>query len=94
MENIVVLENEIRQLESSVNTLVRRPTLMRREYWTAQAEKLLLLPGLSARDRHRLSNLLALIEATARRTGGRQTEFSAADADRDQSAHTGACTQP
>lgn len=63
MEDDVTLENEIRQLERSVNTLVRLPTLIRREYWTTQTEKLLQLPRLSARDRHRLFTLLALLGA-------------------------------
>lgn len=60
----MTLENEIRQLERSINTLVRRPKLIRREYWVAQTEKLLVLPGLSARDRHRLTSLLDLLVIT------------------------------
>lgn len=63
-ETGVILENEIRQLERSVNTLVCRPTLIRREYWAAQTERLLALPGLSARDRHRLAALLDLLGIT------------------------------
>jgi len=75
----VIVENEIRQLERSVDTLVRRPTLIRREYWTAQTEKLLLLPGLSARDRHRLSSLLVLL-GTATRENSAQHDGIPADA--------------
>ena len=60
----MILENEIRELERSINTLICRPTLIRREYWVAQTERLLVLPGLSARDRHRLTVLLDLLGVT------------------------------
>ena len=60
------LESDIKQLERSINTLICRPTLIRREYWAAQKEKLLVLPGLSARDRHRLTVLLDLLGTTTR----------------------------
>lgn len=60
----MILENEIKQLERSINTLICRPTLIRREYWVAQTEKLLVLPELSARDRHRLTALLDLLGIT------------------------------
>jgi hypothetical protein len=62
----VNLESDIKQLERSINTLICRPTLIRREYWAAQTEKLLVLPGLSARDRHRLTVLLDLLGTTTR----------------------------
>jgi len=62
----VILENEIRQLERSVNTLICRPTLIHREYWAAQTEKLLVFPGLSARDRRRLIALLDLLGISTR----------------------------
>ena len=65
-ETGLILENEIRQLERSVNTLVCRPTLIRREYWAAQTEKLLVFPGLSSRDRRRLTALLDLLAITTR----------------------------
>jgi hypothetical protein len=72
VESGVILEDEIRQLERSVNTLVRLPSLIRREYWTAKTEKLLLLRGLSTRDRHRLSSLLVLLGASAQENTARQ----------------------
>lgn len=62
----MILENEIRQLEQSVNTLVCRPTLIRFEYWVARTEELLVLPGLSPRDRSRLIALLDLLGLTTR----------------------------
>ena len=62
----MILENEITQLERSINTLIRRPTLIRREYWVTQTERLLMLPGLSERDRRRLSALLVLLGITPR----------------------------
>ena len=62
----MILENEIRQLERSINILVCRPTLIRREYWAAQTEKLLLRPGLSSIDRSRLTALLVLLGIVAR----------------------------
>lgn len=62
----MILENEITQLERSINTLIRRPTLIRREYWATQTERLLVLPGLSDRDRRRLSALLVLLGVTSR----------------------------
>lgn len=76
----MILENEIRQLEQSINTLVCRPTLIRPGYWTAQTEKLLLHPGLSARDRQRLTVLLDLLGITtreqARRSGSPAMKLS------------------
>lgn len=57
----MTLENEIKQLERSINTLVRRPTLIRHDYWTVETEKLLLRRELSMKDRHRLTALLNLL---------------------------------
>lgn len=83
----MILENEIRQLERSVNTLVCRPTLIRREYWAAQTERLLIFPGLSARDRGRLTALLELLGITASevpRSGSpAETPGISGEADRD-----------
>ncbi|EUC21559.1 hypothetical protein SAMN05446934_9753 [Paraburkholderia hospita] len=56
-----ILESEIGQIEKAVNALVRRPRLIRREYWVSEIEGVLERPGISARDRHRLSTLLNLI---------------------------------
>jgi hypothetical protein len=75
VEDDVILENEIRQLEQSVNTLVHRPTLIRRDYWTDQTEKLLRLPGLSARNRQRLAALLALLGAATWESSAQHVGF-------------------
>ncbi|WP_275671127.1 hypothetical protein [Paraburkholderia azotifigens] len=40
----MILEDEITKLERSVKTLIHRPTLIRRDYWTAETQKLLLRP--------------------------------------------------
>ena len=52
---------EIGQLEKALNTLVRRPRLIRRDYWISQIECLLGRSGLSAQDRQRLRALLDLL---------------------------------
>lgn len=52
---------EIGQLEMALNTLVRRPRLIRRDYWISQIECLLGRSGLSAQDRQRLRALLDLL---------------------------------
>ena len=56
---------EIGQLEKALNTLVRRPRLIRRDYWISQIECLLGRSGLSAQDRQRLRALLDLLDPLA-----------------------------
>ncbi|HXI90290.1 MAG TPA: hypothetical protein VNO24_09775 [Blastocatellia bacterium] len=77
----MILENEIKQLERSVNTLVHRPTLIRRDYWTTETEKLLLCPGLSIKDRHRLSALLNLLNGILKSTAPERPPLRHARAD-------------
>ncbi|CAN7726449.1 hypothetical protein [Paraburkholderia hospita] len=60
-----IVESEIGQLEKAVNTLVRRPRLIRQEYWTSEIEDVLERPGITARDRQRLSTLLDLLGTVA-----------------------------
>jgi hypothetical protein len=60
-----IVESEIGQLETAVNMLVRRPRLIRREYWASEVEGVLERPGISARDRRRLSALLDLLGTVA-----------------------------
>ncbi|MFL9964712.1 hypothetical protein PQR02_27340 [Paraburkholderia sediminicola] len=59
------METEIGQLEKAVNTLVRRPRLIRQEYWASEIEDVLERPGITARDRQRLSALLDLLGMVA-----------------------------
>ncbi|HEX7937262.1 MAG TPA: hypothetical protein VF573_29885 [Paraburkholderia sp.] len=60
-----IVESEIGQLEKAVNALVRRPRLIRRDYWTSEVEGVLERPGISARNRQRLSALLDLLGTVA-----------------------------
>ncbi|MFP3553162.1 hypothetical protein SB861_20930 [Paraburkholderia sp. SIMBA_049] len=60
-----IVESEIGQLEKAVNTLVRRPRLIRQEYWASEIEDVLERPGITARDRQRLSTLLDLLGTVA-----------------------------
>jgi hypothetical protein len=60
-----IVETEIGQLEKAVNTLVRRPRLIRQEYWASEIEDVLERPGITARDRQRLSTLLDLLGTLA-----------------------------
>jgi hypothetical protein len=60
-----IVENEIGQLEKTVNTLIRRPRLIRREYWVSEIEDVLGRPGIPARDRQRLWVLLDLLATVA-----------------------------
>jgi hypothetical protein len=55
------VKTDIEQMEKALNALVRRPQLLRRDYWISQIERLLVRPGLSAQDRNRLSALLDLL---------------------------------
>ena len=55
------VKTEIGQLEKALSALVRRPRLIRRDYWISQIECLLGRPGLSAQDRQRLCALLDLL---------------------------------
>jgi hypothetical protein len=55
------VKTDIEQMEKALNALVRRPQLLRRDYWISQIECLLVRPGLSAQDRNRLSALLDLL---------------------------------
>jgi hypothetical protein len=59
--NVNTVKIEIGQLEKALNALVRRPWLLRRDYWISQVECLLGRPGLSAQDRQRLCTLLDLL---------------------------------
>jgi hypothetical protein len=61
-----VMRNEIGQLEAAVNLLVRRPRLIRREYWVSEVEGVLVRPGISPQDRQRLAALLDLLGTVAR----------------------------
>jgi hypothetical protein len=56
-----MMRNEIEQLEKTLNTLVHRPQLIRREYWTSQIAGLLEQPGLSPQDRLRLHALRDMV---------------------------------
>jgi hypothetical protein len=55
------IKTDIEQLEKALNTLARRPQLIRRDYWLSQIDCLLGRPGLSAQDRNRLSALVDLL---------------------------------
>ena len=55
------VKTDIGELEKALNALVRRPGLIRRDYWISQIECLLGHPGLSAQDRRRLFVLLDLL---------------------------------
>ena len=55
------VKTDIGELEKALNALVRRPGLIRRDYWISQIECLLGRPGLSAQDRQRLRALLDLL---------------------------------
>jgi hypothetical protein len=55
------VKTDIEQLEKALNALVRRPGLIRRDYWISEIECLLRRPGLSAQDRRRLFVLLDLL---------------------------------
>ena len=63
------VKTEIGQLEKALNALVRRPRLIRREYWISQVECLLGSPGLLPQDRQRLRALLDLLGAPAEECG-------------------------
>ncbi|WOD13598.1 hypothetical protein [Paraburkholderia kirstenboschensis] len=60
-----IVRNEIGQLENAVRTLVRRPWLIRRDYWVSEVEDVLERPGISAGDRQRLGALLDLLGTVA-----------------------------
>jgi len=53
--------SDIGELERAVNTLVHRPGLIRREYWTSEVERLLGRTDITARDRQRLHVLHGLL---------------------------------
>jgi hypothetical protein len=63
------VKTEIGRLEKSLNTLVRRPRLIRREYWLSQIDGLLERPGLSMQDRRRLRDLLDLLVTPGEQCG-------------------------
>lgn len=54
---------EIGQLEKTLNTLIYRPRLIRRDYWETRIECLLKQAGLTPQEKQRLDALLALISA-------------------------------
>ncbi|MFM0627063.1 hypothetical protein [Paraburkholderia xenovorans] len=60
-----IVESEIGQLEKTVNTLIRRPRLIRRDYWVSEIEHVLERPGIPARYRQRLWALLDLLATVA-----------------------------
>ncbi|MGF6931265.1 hypothetical protein OKW41_004668 [Paraburkholderia sp. UCT70] len=60
-----VVRNEIGQLEAAVNTLVRRPRVIRRDYCVSEVEGVLVRPGITAQDRQRLAALLDLLGTVA-----------------------------
>jgi hypothetical protein len=60
-----IVECEIGQLEKAVNTLVRRPRLIRQAYWASEIEHALERPGVTARDRQRLLALVDLLATVA-----------------------------
>ena len=55
------IKTDIGQLEKVLNAPIRRPRLIRRDYWVSQIECLLGRLGLSAQDRQRLGALLDLL---------------------------------
>jgi hypothetical protein len=57
-----IVESDIGSLEKAVNTLVRRPRLIRQEYWASAIGLALERPGVTARDRQRLLALLDLLD--------------------------------
>jgi hypothetical protein len=59
--NVNMMKTEIEQLEKTLNALVHRPQLIRREYWISQIEGLLEQPGLSPHDRLRLLALRDMV---------------------------------
>jgi hypothetical protein len=59
------VKTEIGQLEKTLNALVCRPRLIRRDYWISQIECLLGRPNLSTQDQQRLCALLDLLGTPA-----------------------------
>lgn len=53
--------NEIGELEKTVLTLVRRPRLIRRDYWRAEVERQLGRADITGGDRQRLCALHHLL---------------------------------
>lgn len=68
------VKSEIGRLEKALKTLIPRPHLIRRDYWSSQIKSLLERPGLPVQDRQRLTSLLDLLEAPVS-----QYAFSAGD---------------
>ena len=56
-----MVKTEIEKLEKALNALIRRPQLIRRDYWMSQIEGLLAQTGLSPQDRQRLNALHDLL---------------------------------
>ena len=56
---------EIDMVEKTLNELVRRPRLIRSNYWSTHIESFLARPGLRVQDRARLTALRDLIGAVA-----------------------------
>lgn len=61
--------SDIAELERTVNTLVRRPTLIRREYWRSEVERLLARSDITLGDRERLNALHHLLQETTEECG-------------------------
>nr|WP_202031566.1 hypothetical protein [Paraburkholderia sacchari] len=59
--HVDIVKTEIGQLEKVLDALIRRPRLIRREYWISQIENLLEKPRLSPLDRQRLHALRDLL---------------------------------
>lgn len=56
---------EIDMVEKTLNELVRRPRLIRSNYWSTHIESFLARPGLRVQDKARLTALLDLIGRVA-----------------------------
>jgi hypothetical protein len=65
------IKTDIEQLEKALNALIRRPRLIRRDYWVSKIEGLLGRTGLSAQDRQRLGALRDLLVTPAEECGVR-----------------------
>jgi hypothetical protein len=70
------VESDIGQLEKAVNTLVRRPQLIRQEYWASEIEHVLERPGITARDRQRLVTLVGLLATVMSSRPAQATDVS------------------